>query len=55
MGAAASAVTFLSFTATPFNNAVDLKWETNSERNHYGFNVYRKNGPVGKYQQINLH
>ncbi len=53
MGEAASAVTLLSFTATPYNGAVDVKWETNMERDHFGFNVYRKNGPTGKFQQIN--
>lgn len=53
MGAAASAVSLLSFTATPYNAEVDIRWTTNVERNHYGFNLYRTNADSTRFQQIN--
>lgn len=53
MGGSASAVSILSFMAVPFNNAVDLRWITNAERNHLGFNVYRADLFSAQFQQIN--
>jgi hypothetical protein len=53
MAAAASAVALRSLTATPYNSAVDIRWETNAEQNHLGFNVYRADESGDEYQQIN--
>jgi hypothetical protein len=52
-GAAASAVSLLSFTATPYNAAVDIQWETNVERDHLGFNIYRTTDAADRFVQIN--
>jgi hypothetical protein len=48
-----SAVSLLSFVAVPFNNVIDLRWRTNAERNHLGFNVYRSDLYSAHFQQIN--
>ena len=50
---AASAVTITKFEATPFNGAVDLKWETSFEQDHLGFNVYRSQSEGSGYIRIN--
>ncbi len=52
LGAMASAVNMLSFTATPYKKAIDLKWETINESNHLGFNVFREDYS-GNLVQIN--
>jgi hypothetical protein len=51
--AAASAVSLTALSATPYNGAVDIKWETSIEKDHLGFNVYRSNADGGGYVQIN--
>lgn len=48
-----SAVSLLSFTATPYNGAVDLEWETLFEQSHDGFNVFRSNEDGEEFIQIN--
>ena len=53
MGASASAVGLMYFMAVPFNRAIDVRWRTNAERNHLGFNVYRADFYSPQYQQIN--
>ena len=53
MGASASAVGLMYFMAVPFNKAIDVRWRTNAERNHLGFNVYRADFYSPQYQQIN--
>ncbi|MCJ8278238.1 MAG: S-layer family protein, partial [Bdellovibrionales bacterium] len=53
MDVSASPVHLLSFIATPYDQEVSLDWETGSELNHLGFNVYRSDSMYGNYQQIN--
>ena len=53
MGASASAVGLMYFMAVPFDRAIDVRWRTNAERNHLGFNVYRADLFSPQYQQIN--
>jgi hypothetical protein len=50
---AASPVHLTSFEATPYDEQVLLNWETGSELNHLGFNVYRSDSMYGNYDQIN--
>jgi len=52
-GAASTAVSLIAFTATAYNGAVDLRWETGSELDHFGFNVYRKKSGTDDLVQIN--
>lgn len=49
----ASAVSFVDFTATPYNGAVDLEWETSFELDHLGFNVFRSDSEGRDFIQIN--
>lgn len=53
MSGSSSAVSLLSFTAVPYNAAVDVRWETNAERNHLGFNIYRTTDGATNFLQIN--
>ncbi len=53
MGSSASAVSMHSLAAVPYNSKVDIRWETNTEQNHRGFNVYRSNADASEFQQIN--
>lgn len=53
LGASASAVNILFFDAVSFNKAVDLRWRTNAERMHLGFNVYRADMFSARFVQIN--
>lgn len=53
MSGSASAVSLLYFNAVPFNGAIDLRWRTNAERMHLGFNVYRADMYSAQFQQIN--
>lgn len=53
LGASASAVSILFFNAVPFNKTIDLRWQTNAERTHLGFNVYRADMYSAKYVQVN--
>ena len=48
-----SPVSLTQFTATPYRDAVVLKWTTGAEWQHQGFNVYRSGKPDGGYAQIN--
>ena len=42
-----------SFTATPRNKKVIIKWSTESETDNAGFNIYRSTSEEGDYEQIN--
>ena len=42
-----------SFTATSDSNSIILKWETESEANNAGFNIYRAESENGDYIKIN--
>jgi len=53
MSGSASAVSLLSFKAIPYNAKVDVRWETNVERNHLGFNIYRTTDTSSRFLQIN--
>jgi hypothetical protein len=46
-------ITLSSFTATPSDRAVILKWTTESEIDNAGFNIYRAESENGKYVKIN--
>jgi len=42
-----------SFTATAYNKAVILKWQTASEIDNAGFNIYRSEAEDGEYTTMN--
>jgi hypothetical protein len=42
-----------SFTATPYRKAVILEWQTESEIDNIGFNLYRSESEKGGYIRIN--
>jgi hypothetical protein len=46
-------VTLSSFTAIPIDSEVMLKWRTESEVDHLGWNVYRSAQKDGKFVKIN--
>ncbi len=48
-----TAVTLVSFTAVPEGQAIRLAWETASELNNVGFNLYRSESPDGPYAPVN--
>ncbi|RPI54593.1 MAG: DUF2341 domain-containing protein, partial [Chloroflexi bacterium] len=48
-----TAVTLLSFTARPVGPAILLEWETATEIDNLGFNLYRSDGPAGLYVRLN--
>jgi len=50
---ALAAVTLASFTATGGDGQVLLEWETASEINNIGFNLWRSTSETGNYGQIN--
>ncbi len=50
---AATLITLASFTATPGSFEVTLKWQTASEVDNAGFNLYRAESKDGDYEQIN--
>ncbi len=51
--AGATLITLSSFTATPGSFEVTLKWQTASEIDNAGFNLYRAEEKDGDYEQIN--
>jgi hypothetical protein len=53
MTISASPVTITTMDATGYNEEVLLTWETGSELNHLGFNVYRSTDPIAGFEQIN--
>ena len=53
IAASASAVSMLSLAATPYNGKVSIDWETSTETNHAGFNVYRSTNPSTGFIQVN--
>lgn len=48
-----TAVTLNSFNAVPSRKNVSLTWETASETNNVGFNLYRSDSPDGKKTKLN--
>ncbi len=48
-----TAVTLVSFTATPQDNAILVTWETASELDNVGFNLYRSEKADGPYTRLN--
>ncbi len=53
MDIAVSPVTLTEFNATAYDESVVIEWETGSELNHLGFNLYRSTDPDSGYVQIN--
>src|SRR5262249_44138563 len=47
-----TAVTLMSFTATPRDRAVDLAWVTASELSNLGFHVYRSLSADGPFTRV---
>jgi len=52
-GGTATVISVSSFTATPFNREVIIKWSTESETDNAGFNIYRSETADGEYTKIN--
>lgn len=48
-----TAITLLSFTATVRGAQVHIAWETGTETDNAGFNLYRATAPDGAYTRIN--
>ncbi|MAG44759.1 hypothetical protein CL633_02615, partial [bacterium] len=46
-------VEMVIFTAKILENAIILKWQTATETNNLGFNIYRSQAQYGRYQKIN--
>ncbi len=53
IGTASSPVSLTSLSAVGYDSSVALTWETGSETNHQGFNVYRSVNPLYGYIQVN--
>ena len=53
LGGSHSAVDLAKLEAVPYDSAVDVRWETNSETSHYGFNIYRSDENGENYIQLN--
>lgn len=53
MDIAVSPVTITSFSATGYNQSILVEWETGSELDHLGFNIYRSTNPIEGFTQIN--
>lgn len=51
---APTAVELLSFTATPAPGSITVGWETVSEIDILGFNLYRSQTPDGDYTRLNV-
>lgn len=52
-GTTTTAITLASLTATPSDGKVVIDWETATESNNAGFNIYRSETKDGEYIQIN--
>jgi hypothetical protein len=50
---APTAVDLISFTATGFDDTVQVEWETAQEINNLGFNLYRSAESNGSYTKLN--
>ena len=50
---ATTAIELSSFTASAAGSSIMLKWETESEANNAGFNIYRAESENGEYIKIN--
>ena len=48
-----TAINLSSFTAAACDEAVMLKWETETENNNFGFNIYRAESEDGVFVKIN--
>jgi hypothetical protein len=48
-----TAITLASFTADADAEGVDLAWETATELDNAGFNIYRATSPGGPYAKVN--
>ncbi len=48
-----SVVTLLTFDAEPQEGAIRVSWETASELENLGFNLYRSEGPFGPWGRLN--
>lgn len=53
LGASASPVSMMTLSAKPYDGKVAIEWETGSEWDHRGFNVYRSLDITTGYVQIN--
>lgn len=53
MAASASPVSLSSLSATPYNGTVSIDWQTASELDHKGFNIYRATDPSAGTIQVN--
>jgi ELWxxDGT repeat protein len=53
LGDSATIVTLSSFTAVPKSGKVILQWNTESETDNAGFNLYRSTSENGEYSKIN--
>jgi len=48
-----TAITLLDFTATPGSDGVTVTWQTGTEIDNAGFNLYRATDPAGPYTRVN--
>lgn len=46
-------IKLISFKATPGNKCVKLEWETESEIDNVGFNIYSAESEFGAYKRLN--
>lgn len=53
IAASSSPVSLTSFTATGYDGEVAVQWQTGSEIDHQGFNVFRSTNPSSGYIQVN--
>jgi hypothetical protein len=53
LGEEPTAITLVSFTAQANSDSVALTWETGTEIDNAGFNLYRASAPDGPYTRIN--
>jgi hypothetical protein len=53
VGPAPTAVDLVSFTATPARSTIHVEWETATEIDNLGFNLYRAESAGGPWTQLN--